>query len=299
MIKYENKHEVLTVREGFDIEFLDDQIRARMEATSIVGSCQEKAKIRLQQAGTDTTEILNSLDYLAKCVEGGVTETLSKANEELNFQAKVRTDMAALMENYTCADIDLNTTEPLRTEHWLSPKDRRHREVQVLLDRPASKIMYVKDFISTAECDAMAETAQSKLHQATVADGKGGSHFSEHRKALQAGIKVDWEKENSGDHIAILSRRVYDFTNHILDLDIKEQGQEELMSIQYFGRGRNDTEPDRYTPHCDGWVTRVMLNPWMKAYCTLKRVPFGVHRVFRFCWIHSLFSPFYSNNRMK
>ncbi len=23
------------------------------------------------------------------------------------------------------------------------------------------------------------------------------------------------------------------------------------MSIQYFGRGYNDTEPDRYTPHCD------------------------------------------------
>ena len=251
-IKYVNKRKVVTVREGFDIEFLDDKIRARMEAISIVGSCQEKAKIRLQQAGTDLAQIQKSMDYLAECVEGGVAETLSKANEELNFQAKVRTDMAGLMENYTCADMELDTTEPLRTEQWRSLKDRRRREVQVLLDRPASKIMFVKDFISVPECNAMAKSAQSKLHQATVADGKGGSHFSEHRKALQAAIEVNWKEEDSGDDIAILSRRVYDFTNHVLGLDIKEQGQEDLMSIQYFGRGRNDTEPDRYTPHCDG-----------------------------------------------
>jgi len=285
----ENDDQVLTVREGFDIEFLDDKIRARMEATSIVASCQEKANILLQQAGTDTAGIQNSMDYLAECVEGGVTETLSKANEELNFQAKVRTDMAELMENYTCADMELDTTESLRTEQWRSLKDRRRREVQVLLDRPASKIMFVKDFISVAECDAMAESAKSKLHQATVADGKGGSHFSEHRKALQAGIKVNWKKEDSGDNIAILSRRVYDFTNHVLGLDIKEQGQEDLMSIQYLGRGRNDTEPDRYTPHCDGDCTGLPHKSGtrmatMVMYCTIPEV--GGHTNFRNAGVH-------------
>ena len=98
----------------------------------------------------------------------------------------------------------------------------------------------------------MEVAAQSKLHQASVADGKGGSHFSEHRKAMQAGITVNWEKEMSGDKIAALSRRVYDYTNHVLDLDIQEHGQEDLMSIQYSGRGLDDKEPDRYTPHCDG-----------------------------------------------
>ena len=112
--------------------------------------------------------------------------------------------------------------------------------------------MFVKGFISPAECDAMAEAASSTLHKATVADGKGGSQYSEHRKAMQAGIKVNWKEEANGDKIATLSRRVYDYTNYVLDLDIKENGQEDLMSIQYFGRGLNDTEPDRYTPHCDG-----------------------------------------------
>ena len=223
-----------------------------MEASEIVGNCQTKAKARLLKAGTDATEIQNSMDDLVKCVEGEVTQTLSRATEEINFQSKIRTGMAALMENYTCADPDVDTSEALRKENWRGARDRRRREVKVLMDRPASKIMYVSDFISPEECDAMARAAKPKLHKATVADGKGGSHFSEHRKAMQAGIVVDWEKEHSGDDIAMLSRRVYDFTNHVLDLDIKEHGQEDLMSIQYFGRGANDTEPDRYTPHCDG-----------------------------------------------
>jgi hypothetical protein len=70
---------------------------------------------------------------------------------------------------------------------------------------------------------------------------------------MQAGITVDWSKEDKGDHIAILSRRVYDYTNHVLGLNIKEDGQEDLMSIQYFGRGENDTEPDRYGKTIINW----------------------------------------------
>jgi len=241
------------------------------------------------KAGADTAEIQNSMDVLVECVEGGVVETLSRANEEIKFQSKVRTGMAKLMENYTCTDNDLNSTEALREEYWRGARDRRRREVQILFDRPASKIMFVKDFISPEECDAMALAAKPKLHKASVADGKGGSHFSEHRKALQAGIAVNWENENSGDDIAILSRRVYDFTNYVLDLDIKEHGQENLMSIQYLGRGLNDTEPDRYTPHCDGDCTGQHHKSGtrmatMVMYCDIPEV--GGHTNFRNAGIH-------------
>jgi len=285
----ENNNQVITVGAEFDVEFLDDRLRAKMEATSLVGACHEKAKVRLQRAGTNTMEIQNSLDYLAECVEDEVAVTFSKANEEINFQAKIRTNMAEFMENYTCFDTDLNTTEAVRKEYWHSFRDRRYRQVEVLLDRPASKIMFVDNFISQDECDAMSEAARTKLHKATVADGKGGSEYSEHRKAMQAGIKVNWEKEESGDKIAILSRRVYDFTNHILDLDIEENGQEDLMSIQYFGRGLNDTAPDRYTPHCDGDCTGVPHKSGtrmatMVMYCAIPEV--GGHTNFRNAGVH-------------
>mmetsp|Transcript_727 Transcript_727/g.1007 ORF Transcript_727/g.1007 Transcript_727/m.1007 type:complete len:178 (-) Transcript_727:741-1274(-) len=91
---------------------------------------------------------------------------------------------------------------------------------------------------------------------------------------MQAGITVDWAKEEEGDLIARLSRRVYDYTNNVLGLNIQEHGQEDLMSIQYFGRGLNDTAPDRYTPHCDGDCTGLPHKAGtrmatMVMYCTL------------------------------
>jgi len=285
----ENDEQIITVNKGIEIEFLDDQIRAKLEASEIIGNCQIKANAQLLTAGRDAAEIKNSMNSLLECVEGGMTETLAKANEEINFQTKIRTGMAGLMENYTCADENLDTSEALREEHWRGARDRKKRKVQVLLDRPASKIMHVSNFISEDECSAMQDAAKLKLRQATVADGKGGSHMSEHRKAMQAGITVPWEKEDDGAHIAILSRKVYDFTNHVLDLDITEHGQEDLMSIQYFGRGVNDTEPDRYTPHCDGDCTGLPHKKGtrmatMVMYCIVAES--GGHTNFRNAGVH-------------
>jgi hypothetical protein len=200
------------------------------------------------------------------------------------------------MENYTCLDSALNTTEDVQKSTWTHKGTKR--VVHVKHERPASRIHVVENFIDDEECLAMEKAAEKHLHRATVADGKGGSRLSEHRKALQAGIVVPWDKEASGDPIARLSRRVYDYTNHVLGLKIDEHGQEDLMSIQvcevvsnvcfssflrclrvldpssshptflrslppslwsqYEGRGRDDTAPDRYTPHCDGDCTGLL-----------------------------------------
>jgi len=285
----ENDDQTITVHKGIELEFVDDQIKAQREAGELVKECQTKAKERLAAAGTDAAEIQASMDDLVKCVERGVADTLSRANEEIAFQANVRKGMAQFMENYTCTDLELDTSDSLRDETWVSKRDKKPRKVHIMLDRPASKIHVVENFISQQECDAMAEAAQPKLHRATVADGKGGSHFSEHRKAMQAGIKVNWSKEASGDHIAKLSRRVYDYTNHVLDLNIQEHGQEDLMSIQYFGRGENDTAPDRYTPHCDGDCTGLPHKAGtrmatMVMYCTIPEL--GGHTNFRNAGVH-------------
>lgn len=261
-----------------EFEFVDDQIRAKIEAGDLVMECQENAK---QLLATDAEK---AMDMLVQCVESGVATTLAKANEEISFQANIRKGMAQFMENYTCTDLGLNTTEAIREEKWTMSRDGKPRPVSIMLDRPASKIHVIQDFISQAECDAMEAAAKPQLHRATVADGKGGSTFSEHRKAMQAGITVDWSKEAAGDHIAVLSRRVYDYNNHVLGLDIDEHGQEDLMSIQYFGRGLNDTTPDRYTPHCDGDCTGSPHKAGtrmatMVMYCTIPEL--GGHTNFR------------------
>lgn len=245
----------MTIQKGLELNFVDDQIRAKNEAGELVQACQAKAKSKLGSASS-AEETLAAMDDLVACVEDGVTATLSKANEEIAFQSQIRRGMGELMENYTCADLELETSEAKEETVWRGAEDKQKRPVKVMLDRPASKIHFVENFISQDECVAMEAAAKPKLHRATVADGKGGSHFSEHRKAMQAGIKVPWDKEKEGHPIARLSRRVYDYVDSVLKLGIDDHGQEDLMSIQYFGRGINDTTvPDRYTPHCDGDCT--------------------------------------------
>ena len=187
---------------------------------------------------------------MTKCVESSVTSKIIEATDDVASYTKMRESIADHFENYTCADYDLPTTEPMSATSWF------HREanytVDILLDRPASKVHVIHDFITSEECAKMESTAERFLHSATVADGKGGSELSPNRKAMQAGITIPWEEESKGNPLTTISRRVYDYTNHVLDLDIKEHGQEDLMSIQYAGRGEEAITPDRYMPHCDG-----------------------------------------------
>jgi hypothetical protein len=174
--------QTFTITKEFVIDFVDDKVKAEVQATEIVQICQEKAKAKLAAADDDTTMIHSAMNDLVACVELGVTEALTKANEELAFQSQLRKGMASQMENYTCVDLSLDTTPSLEDKIWNSAKDGKGRKVRVLLDRPASRIHVIENFISEEECKAMSLSAEPKLHRATVADGKGGSHFSDHRK---------------------------------------------------------------------------------------------------------------------
>ncbi|KAL7476262.1 hypothetical protein ACHAW6_002140 [Cyclotella cf. meneghiniana] len=239
-----NDNQVVFLRPDMEIEHSDTKTIAEKSASKLLESCRADAKSHLLHSPHDAASIL---ERLSSCVQSGVAVEIEKANEEIQFQSDIRMDMAELLEEYTCADETLNTTEAKATTSW------RGKTVRVLLDRPAAKIHYVEEFVTEDECAAVHEDVEGRLKDATVADGAGGSELDESRKAKQAGIEVDWDEEENGDLIARLSRRVYDYTNHVLPmLDIDEEGQENLMSIQYFGRGRDDDAPDRYMAHCDG-----------------------------------------------
>lgn len=240
--------------------FSDNKIVAQQQAADVVDKCQLEARKMITENGINSADAaMEALQLLSTCVESKIVSQLEQANEEIAFQASVRKEVAEQLENYTCVDDDLDTSEDIEVRTWNHNHDGVERTVHVKHERPASRIHVVENFISEAECQAMEESASTTLHRATVADGKGGSQMSENRKAMQAGIKVNWEKEfdeeeNMEMHIAKLSRRVYDYTNHVLGLNIQENGQEDLMSIQYFGRGLNDTAPDRYSKYMDWFV---------------------------------------------
>jgi hypothetical protein len=282
-----NDDQVIRVTPDVKVVIVDNVVKAQMEASDLVRDCQRLAKAKLATAANNNEAVLLAMEELVLCVESGVAQRLESVNEEIAFQASVRKGIAEKLENYTCLDETTNTSKSITDEprHWHSAADGVTRTVHVKHERPASRIHVIEGFISPDECRAMEEEAAKKLHRATVADGKGGSRLSEARKAMQAGIKVNWALENAspeeggggGHYIAKLSRRVYDYTNHVLGLNIQEFGQEDLMSIQYFGRGFNDTEPDRYTPHCDGDCTGLQHKngtrmATMVMYCDVRYV---------------------------
>ena len=234
---------VVVIKPGFEVHFTDALAAAAADAGDNLANCRQQA---MESLALDPDRALESIELLASCVEAKVARTLEETNIQISYEAKVRKGMAGFLENYTCADETLDSSPDVSSHYWTMPDATRM--VHVKHDRAPSKIHVVENFISEDECLAMETEAALTLHRATVADGKGGSQLSPNRKAMQAGITVDWDKEEEGDLIARLSRRVYDYAEHVLKLGINEHGQEDLMSIQYFGRGRNDTEPDRYTP---------------------------------------------------
>jgi len=243
----QNDNQVFKVGKAMEVVHEDNEIIARESAAQLIGNCQEGALHALNSKALSPTQAIESL---VDCVEQSVSQQMIEANEEIAFQTSVRKSMGELFEDYTCADHDLPTTAAKETDLWVHNNQRYN--VEILHNRPASKIHLIKNFISPAQCEAMEKTAAPQLHSATVADGKGGSELSPNRKALQAGIKIPWDLESKGDHLAEISRKVYDYTEYVLGMGIDEHGQEDLMSIQYVGRGDDDKEPDRYMPHCDG-----------------------------------------------
>jgi hypothetical protein len=260
----ENDNQVARITKEFEISFVDNKIEAHQQADSLVSDCQAASKKRLLQQGDSAVA---AIEDLVKCVQGGVASALERVNEEIAFQAAVRMDIAGLLENYTCADDTLESTKDIDTQDWYDKLGGETLTVHLKHERRASRIHVIEHFIRPDECQAMEDSAVADLHHATVANGQGGSKRSESRKAMQAGIKVPWDEEKDANPIARLSRRVYDYTNHVLDLGIEEHGQEDLMSIQYFGRGKNDTSPDRYMPHCDGDCTGTLL-PLLFSLCS-------------------------------
>jgi hypothetical protein len=236
-------HTVAHIRRGMRVDFL----HKTTQIDKVGEECKERAYSDIS-SGLDPSVVM---DDLANCLEESAAVVFQGRNEEIAFENQVRLGISTRLENFTCADSSRELTMPLEIRQWTH--NNVTRDVLIMHDRPASQIHVLEDFITAEECDAIKFAAEPLLHRGTVANGSGGSKLSESRKAWQAGISVPWEEESQGNPIAQVVRRLYDYTNHAVGYNLTVEGQEDLMSIQYFGIGKNSTEsPDQYRPHCDG-----------------------------------------------
>ena len=215
------------------------------QSSALVASCRAEADAALKETQRSFASIRDDLE---ECLLQSAADLFIQKNEEVAFEADLRTRISKLAENYTCADPLRQTSPPVRVGTWRHD-DVEHR-VHVLHVRSGSKIHMLHNFITPEECNAIKQEAEPKLRRGTVADGKGGSRLSENRKAWQAGVEIP--VEDPENPILRVVERLYAYTNHATGYNISLNGQENLMSIQYFGNGLDDQTPDQYTPHCDG-----------------------------------------------
>ena len=270
-------HPVIEVNEEFQLKFIDHKTLAREAAVQLIQECQANATATimastgatpddagLSKEDTDHDNISKTVqkqafDTVAKCLSTSMKQELEKLDDEIAFQAQLRRTMAKSFENYTCADNELPMSRPIESTNWFDPRSGRNYPVHVLLDQPASRVHVLDNFVTDHDCKAFGEQTLT-LVPAMVADGKGGFEHNPFRRAKQAIVDVDWKKEAQGDLVAAVSRKIYDYTQHVLGLDIDRFGQEKLVAIEYKGQelkknGKNSTEPDQYKPHCDGDCT--------------------------------------------
>ena len=190
----------------------------------------------------------STINILKTCIENAVATSLENSYDEFSLQSSLRKQVATSAETYTCSDHGLETTHSVSTHVWNEKKSGQEFVVQVKHNRPASQIHVIERFVDPTECRAMQDAASSTLAPAVVFDGNGGAAIDRHRKASQATL---WVQEEGP--MAHLSRRIYEYANSALvGLNLTLDGQEPFNSIQYFGRGLHDLEPDQYHRHCDG-----------------------------------------------
>lgn len=249
---------VVQIKRGLEIVYRDDHQDAPPQGGDFARECREQAIREMELEGASPTAVMDSL---SQCLEGFGADLIKQKTDEISFESRIRLELSSKMENITCADPNKELSEPIEIREWTHDDgaasgrgdDVVTRKVFVMHNRPASQIHVLEDFITKEECDAIALVAKPILHRGTVANGSGGSTLSDSRKAWQAGVRVPWEKEGDDDPIARVARRLYDYTNDAVGYNLTVEGQEDLMSIQYFGKGKNSTEPpDQYRPHCDG-----------------------------------------------
>ncbi|CAB9511234.1 Probable prolyl 4-hydroxylase [Seminavis robusta] len=231
---------------------------------------QDATIIAQQKAQEALQHCHDANDNLEDCLLQATTASLKHWNAEWRFHEYALKYLGAQVEDYVCNDDDdyddepMSTSPPLTTFSWESGDYIAH-PVDVLHARPSSQIHVLHDFIEPEECRAVQEAAVPGLRRALVVDDQtGGAKLSQERKAWEAAITIPWHVESRHHPLTTLSRRVYDYTNYVMHLNITEHGQEPLKSIQYHGKeryhhyqqtGMNQEEeesPDQYLHHCDG-----------------------------------------------
>lgn len=274
------------------LNLLQDQQQdaAKPFSVRVFDHCKQESKLEFVGQEKSTENSLLLLESIRECVEQILGDKIDASAKELQAMRILRRHFAPILEDYTCKDTNLDTSEPIEVREWSPSRDEPARNVSILMDQSTAKIHVIDDFVSDDECAFVERTRMGQYQYAMVSDeATGGVKVSESRNAQQAPLKVPWDKEHKGQKLAKVGRRLYDYASHIFQQNISEAGQEQPTLIRYEGKGFHVPHPEQYMAHCDGrcdgrnYVSGMRVAT-MILYC--KVADAGGHTNFRHSNIH-------------
>jgi hypothetical protein len=180
-------------------------VEARIDSTTghlrlIEVDSHRKVQTLVDAIQTECLERFSTKVDIQKCMSKLITKDFLDLENSQEQMAAYHDKMATRLRNYTCADPELKTTEPISgyDYHFLG----KTYKVNVFLETEKAKIWAVENFLTEAECEALMNNARPRLAKATVADGLDGtSTYSVSRKAQQAGYKFRDDVDKRSDFL--------------------------------------------------------------------------------------------------
>eukprot|EP00980_Cylindrotheca_fusiformis_P027441 scaffold20461_cov117-Cylindrotheca_fusiformis.AAC.4 len=136
------------VGKNFVMTHTDSHKRAEEKARKLLEECQEKAK-------SDELSAFDTVDFIADCMKEKSDQELAKQEEEVQFQAQVRTELAEQLIPYACGDVNFTETEESLNTTWTYQATQH--TVRVYHRQISSGIVAIRDFLTNDECQAMVQ----------------------------------------------------------------------------------------------------------------------------------------------
>jgi len=226
-----NEEQVVIFKEALEeIVHTDNVSTARDLAKNVLQECKASA---IQNFDVKDPEA--SMTQLIDCIDKSVTGAVDAKKDEIEFQQNLRFSLGSKLVSYACVDPNVTMAESIDNTTWVNSGVTY--KVKMLLDRPASKIAYIQNFISIEECAAVEAGV-------TLADVDGASGLY----AKKGGMDIQWD--DSKNIITTLANRMYAYTADALRVALQGENSEQLFMLHY--PGGNAENPSRYDPHCDG-----------------------------------------------
>lgn len=121
---------------------------------------RRKVKNNIMKSCLEIPEISNDPSELKKCITNSVTDHIRKAHESKNLLRKYQNDVSNQLRNYSCADLSLETPEPISS--YDISIDSKPYTINNLLDLSHAKIWYVNNFITPEECKVLEDYGNHK-----------------------------------------------------------------------------------------------------------------------------------------